>query len=451
MAAAPPSKPAAAGRLIALTPLRAAVSRALQQRGQRLLQSDDPGPALQALAPLQAYYVFKELGATEAAPLLHHATAEQIRVLVDLDCWEEEQLQDGEVDAWLAPFAEAGPEALALAFAGLDLEVQALTLRHRLQIYPRHTETEPTVADADLDRGYWDTPDQMFTVVLRPQPEAAAEPFEVETLVLVQALYAADPEAARSLLLGTQHELDASLEEQARHFRQARLEDQGFVERPLAMQIFAPPRREPPLLGPPPEDMGIGLPAPLATALQDSSPLVDAWGGITDAGTLRRLETEFTALCNALLIAIGHSPRHVRGVMALAEQAAATVSCGLLSLLGQAEPAASRRPACQALLLRWPLRQLFAHGHRATAALRQQALALRAQPPAQAFLAAQLERAADAAAGDRAVFHALRRRLPREVPPPRDGILPPPRPFASPQQIDAAVQRLAALQQRLLG
>ena len=54
------------------------------------------------LEPLEAYFIVKELGVSDAMPLLRFASAEQLQAIVDLDCWVEERPDPAELDAWLA-------------------------------------------------------------------------------------------------------------------------------------------------------------------------------------------------------------------------------------------------------------------------------------------------------------------------------------------------------------
>ncbi len=71
---------------------------------------------MQALEPLEAYFIVKEVGLESALPILKAATPEQLQAFVDLDCWVNSTPDAIELDGWLSAFASEGPEALASAF-----------------------------------------------------------------------------------------------------------------------------------------------------------------------------------------------------------------------------------------------------------------------------------------------------------------------------------------------
>ena len=57
-------------KIIALTPFRADLTRALARRGERLLASNDLAAEVAALEPLEAYYIVREIGLDQALPFI---------------------------------------------------------------------------------------------------------------------------------------------------------------------------------------------------------------------------------------------------------------------------------------------------------------------------------------------------------------------------------------------
>jgi hypothetical protein len=475
----PVSASAAPGQLIELTPLRAEISYALQHRGQRLLEAADPAAELSQLQPLQAYFVFKELGLHEAGPLLRHASPEQLQTCIDLDCWAADHLQLDELDAWLAAGASESPEALATTFLALDEEVQVLFLRRTLEVHEIHTDSDPTVPDHMLERGYIDTPDGILTLTLRPEDEAepteegligstvdpsspdrlgVADDLDIEPLPLVLALYAVDADAARRLLFAAKWELDSEVEDRAHQFRAARLGDLGFVDRLDALRIFAkppstPPHRSPAALAAAARPVAPGtpsrLPAPYAQALQAPCLLVAAWNQLTDLPTLQRLESELITLINALLVATDAPVNDLAGVRSLAERTEATLSCGLTALQGQRTQAEADPHAAAESLRQWPLRQLFAHGVAVSAPLRQAARAFGDSPAGKSLRQSAHavdagDPDADVAALDRRFLAGLDAYLPLDLDLQGD-LEQAARPFREPAQVAAAAAALARL------
>ncbi|MBC7795181.1 MAG: hypothetical protein H7Z43_15860, partial [Clostridia bacterium] len=106
--------------VITLTRFRADLARSLSRRADKLLEAPNLREQVEALDPLEAYYLVKEIGLDSALPILRAATPEQLQTFVDLDCWVQSEPDASEMGVWLSAFAEEGFEALANAFVGLD-------------------------------------------------------------------------------------------------------------------------------------------------------------------------------------------------------------------------------------------------------------------------------------------------------------------------------------------
>ena len=109
---------------VSLARFRQDLSRSLSRRGKQLLESTNLAQAVSKLAPLETYFIVKELGIEDATPILLNASRTQIQTIIDLDCWTGDRPDPLDLDAWLAPFAALGKEALNLAFFTLDHELQ---------------------------------------------------------------------------------------------------------------------------------------------------------------------------------------------------------------------------------------------------------------------------------------------------------------------------------------
>lgn len=391
------------GKVVTLSRFRADVARALSRRGRELLAAADPAAAMQELAPLEAYFITKELGVDEAMPLLAHATSEQLQTFVDLDCWEGDQPSPEDLDAWLAPFAAEGPEALMRAFSGLDEELQVLFLGRTFTVYDARAEDipEPLPSVTRLT-----PPDGVFVL------DAAPGEREVEPAVLVDALYKASLEEAFRLLTAAKWDSGSDQEEQALRFRTARLEELGFPPPGEAVRLYSAPPAEPPPthVAPPPP---VTLPALYARTLSEESLLTRALQLVADAAQLERLERDLVYVVNTAVVASGNSPRDLANVQAVAERVRDTVSLGLDVLLARdghdLDPASPEAAAGAATLLgRWHPFDLFRHGNAAAQVVARSARALAADP----VVASWLERSDEGAeytqaALDRAFLRAL--------------------------------------------
>ncbi len=368
--------------VIALSRFRADVSRALSRTGKELLVAKDLAARVQALEPLEAYFVVKELGLDDAAPILVKATPEQLQTIVDLDCWNDEQPEPQELDAWLAPFAAEGQETLAKVFLGLEEEIQVLFLAQSLTVYDVRSEEAPEVGD-DVVRKT--TPDAFF--VLEPTTEER----EVDVLFLVDSLYKASLEEAFRLLMAAKWEQTSVLAEQAMQFRNARLEELGFPSRAEAMRILTAPQSRPNTIQQfPGAAPHTSLPAVYAAALGDSL-FVRAAGRLADAHLLERLERDLVYLMNYAVVAYGGSPRDFSHVGDTAARVRDTLSLGLAVMLSPSAPleddAGDATVARAAdLLAQWPLTDIFRHGVHAASKLAADAKRLAQDPVVRSWL-----------------------------------------------------------------
>lgn len=426
--------------VITLSRFRADLSRALQRRGNKLLEAPDVAAQMAELAPLEAYYIVKELGVDEAVPLLRHATPEQWQACIDLDCWEDDRFAATELDAWLAPFANEGKERLAETFLELDSEVQVMFLAQLLQVYDVRAEEAPEPSPEILNMT---TMDGHFVLHAIPDRDREVEPF-----ALVDALYRGNGEAAFGLLMAAKWELISEVEEQAYSFRAGRLADLGFPDPETASRLFAKPPSAPPeeLLPPP----AIHLPALYAHALHTDSLFTQALGEVRDAALLERLESECVLLVNSALVAYGETARDLQHSAEVAARVRDSLSLGLETLLQAKAPQAEITPAaCAGLLAKWPLLNLFQHAHQTTLPLQRAAVQLKADPLVAAWLNRDIIAEDDPDTADRTFLAAL------ATPRPLWGGSEPLRPqakraFSSLQEIAAAEKRLQALGQRLL-
>jgi hypothetical protein len=353
-----------------------------------------------------------------------------------------------ELDAWLAPFAAQGKMRLAAAFCSLDTEVQVLFLADSLTIHDARSEAIPAPAK-DVPRM---TTSDSFFVLDAPR----AEEREVPPFALVDALYTADLHEAFRLLMAAKWEMPSPLEEEARRFRVARLEELGFPERERALRIFAPPPTRPVGRN---EVAPVGtttLPAPYAQPLAEGSLLVRALAHIGEAALLATIESEIAHLISSAVVAYGETPRGVSHVTEIATRVRDTLCLGLevqLSPGGELRPPDTEATAADAanLLRQWTTRDLFRHGHRAVVELRKAAAALAADPIVAHWLE-HVESEADDYSEDRADRQMMRALL---ADPPLwagyDRTAPERRKaFGSRRELAEAEQRIDAIAGRLL-
>ncbi len=425
--------------VITLTRFRADLARSLSRRADKLIEAPDLREQVQALEPLEAYFIVKEVGLESALPILRAATADQLQAFVDLDCWRGDQPDAVELDAWLSAFAADGPEALASAFTSIDQELQVWFLAEALHVY--EAEGDEPVPEPAKNARRFNTPDRLFVVDVQQAYEG-----ELDPLVLVDALYRHDLEEAHRLLVAARWELPSTLAEEAHRFRSGRVEDMGFPGRDEALALFTPPPTQPR----PPRisvyDNVQTLPALYAAPLLDRSLLSRALGAVGNEQLVAQLERDFLQLVNLAVVAFGESPREVSHVADITARVRDTVSVGLEALAGK--DAADAELAN--LLTAWSLVDLFRQGYQQAVPLQKRAGTLARDPVVAAWLQ-KVETEADDYSQDKrdrafvqGLLHVPVMLAGTDATKPSAA-----RAFASREDIAAAQERLEALKQRI--
>ena len=201
-------------------------------RLDRILDAAATDPALmEGLAPAEFYFLMRDIGNLDAAPLLTLATDEQLGKLVDFDAWAGAEFAPARFTAWQDLALSESPEVASRLVNAVDPEIIALQI---LRI-ARVVEVDDTPEQMDIYGGrdeVFQSPDNRFWLTC----------FEVTQVPamkrLVDLLYMTNLEWARELLKSSAWELVSSLEEEALRFRTARLEEEGFPSPEEALQVY---------------------------------------------------------------------------------------------------------------------------------------------------------------------------------------------------------------------
>ncbi len=120
--------------LLAPHPLWATLSpTTVKQRIEQLLAAPDSAALVQALSPIE-YTVLLKAAPDMRALLLQLGHPEQIRTVLDLDCWHKDMLQDARVLEWLEALQQSGEEICAQTLQTLDSEMLSVVLHRYLRV-----------------------------------------------------------------------------------------------------------------------------------------------------------------------------------------------------------------------------------------------------------------------------------------------------------------------------
>ncbi len=360
------------------------VHRAKAQRASALLDAKNADQMIRALSEFETYYIVKELGMADAAPVLALLQPEQVRALLDLDTWRDHRLDTTELLTWFQGFAEAG--SVDRAAAALDLEVLATLFKRRLLIAekPKDDRSDPPplpewLQSPSPDLGpLVETHDGRFIVAARPVDEKDEledsdhrkidEEERKAIMAILDALYKHEGwERISHALSLAMTDFSSDLEETSYQFRNARLEDYGFAPLERAIEVYAP-LDSLSTVGEYPQ-VDLQLPAlhaqTLATGLFD-----EAMNRIEDESIVRRIEGDLVPLANLVLIADRVEPGAIEAVRE-----------SLVRMKGYLEIALGDAGADMVSVLRnTPVRDLFRFGYTKTLKLKTRASKLSRDP-----------------------------------------------------------------------
>jgi hypothetical protein len=274
------------------------------ERLELLLHAPRPMALVRSLPDAELYLTVREVGPTDALPLLALASNEQVTHLLDLEAWRLDRFDERRAGAWAAMLLEAGEPTLRQFLRGTDDELLALLFHKWLRVRQIETDEEPSIhgpgeTETGDERGFA-TPDGFHRVSpVIPEHVPAARR-------LLQVFYAEEPERFQRVVWASIWELPSELEEEALRWRQSRMTEHGFPDWDDALLVYAPPSgtsRHPDAPRPPRGD-GPAAPRTPLRLLTGGGTLGPALEGLADEHRERVLH-EIVSVANRVLVADG--------------------------------------------------------------------------------------------------------------------------------------------------
>jgi hypothetical protein len=275
----------------------------IKQRVEQILAAPNSAALVQALSPVEYLLLLKE--SPETCPvLLELAHPQQIRTVLDLDCWDKDTLRSARVLEWLEALQRSGSQVFLRALQGLDIEVLIAT-------FHKHIRVHATLPPEEVDEpGSYDEAqsNELYQVDL-VEPD---RPLNAQVLRLLSFLRMVDLDFYFGLMQGIMWGQESELEDWAYRWKSGRLQDEGFPDYYEALETYTLLELEQPLPAPesPPQAPGMpesaeetGLVPGYAWSLTPSgSLLAQALASELSAETQERLCWEMVSLCNRELV-----------------------------------------------------------------------------------------------------------------------------------------------------
>jgi hypothetical protein len=344
----------------------------VRQRIDQLLEAPNSAELVQALPPVEYALLLKAAPEMRAA-LLALGHPEQIRTVLDLDCWQKDTLQSGRVLEWLEELQRSGEESFQQTLHALDPELLLVALRQYVRVHAAlspEEDPDPVPYDEvlanELYRVEFIDPDSLWNERIQR---------------LLTVLRQVDFDFYHTLMQGSMWGIDSELEEMAYRWKSGRLQDEGFPDYYDALESYYMLEGEAPLLsvsmeppGPPASAAETGVVPSYAWGVMPSNSLVArALDGDFDPPTLERLCWEMVALCNRELVIDQVDFADAQAVRTSLRRVHAYLNIGLDALRGQEVSPLS------ALLTTHALREICQVGVGLILRLRQRATSLHSQ------------------------------------------------------------------------
>ncbi|MGE3540873.1 MAG: DUF6178 family protein [Candidatus Tectimicrobiota bacterium] len=343
----------------------------VRQRIEHMLAVPGGAALVQDLSPIEYAVLLK--AAPEMRPaLLQMGQAEQIRTVLDLDCWQKDALQSTRVLEWLEDLQRSGEENFTQVVETLDSELLVLTLHRHLRVHaalPAEEEEEPRLYDEVLSN-------ELYTVEF-VEPDS---PLNERLTALLQFIRLTDLDLYHQLMQEVMWAQDSELEEWAYRWKTGRLQDESIPEYHEALAAFhvldatqfAPlPADSVVSPGRPASAEETGLVPTYAWGLtRSASPLQQVLHDDIPQATLERLCWEMVALCNKALVFDQVDFADTMAVRTTLERVQAYINIGLEYL------SASQHESMATLLATHALLPICQVGFSLSMHLRQRALRL---------------------------------------------------------------------------
>jgi len=343
-----------------------------QQRLELLLHAPKPMRLVRALPDADLYMTVREVGPTDALPVLALASISQLLHLIDLESWRGDRFDADRAGAWLAMFLEAGEPSLRRFLRHADDELLGLLLNKWARVEQIEYEDSPEThghgqGDAGTEQGAM-TPDGYH----RFSPSISEHVAAIRRLL--QVFYVDQPERYTRSIWMSLWELPSDLEEQALQWRQSRLEEHGFPNWDEALSVYAAPEGLTAHARPPrPTDPdGLKASRTFLVALPPDSLLLPSLD-LLSGEHRERVLYEFLSVANRILVADGADTGDPRSHRAAIRKAAGFVTIALSSR------GAERVEDAAELLGEVPTIELFREGFAGAVELQQRVRKLKSE------------------------------------------------------------------------
>jgi len=212
-----------------------------KERMELMLHAPKPMRLVRSLPDSEFYLTVREIGPTDALPLLALASSDQLTHVLDLESWRHQRFDPKRAGAWVALLIEAGEPVVRRVLRSTDDEMLTLLFQQWVRVTPIELDEGGGVELHSVHRP--ETGDERG--IVSPDGAYRFSPIIPEHTPAVQQLarifYRSQRARFDRILWSAVYEMPADLEEQTLQWRSSRLEEHGFPPWEEALSVYAPP------------------------------------------------------------------------------------------------------------------------------------------------------------------------------------------------------------------
>ncbi len=296
-----------------LAPLRREILSLEPEKAlNRILEHPFPVTLVQSFTPEDLYVLIHSIGPDDSLPVLAMASNDQWQYIIDMEAWDQGQVNIHGLTVWLNRFLQADADRFTHWIFDQQIDTFRFYLFKNVELRIRQHDQEPSELSPDFT-----SDDETFYLRFRPYP--VSDPAETKysdmrdqfLLDLLRRISVLDHPKFQNLLLEANALIPAEAEEELYRLRNIRLAEQGLLPYEEAIGIYQPLDIEK-LFQRPPKVIRTGdrvvTASELVPVINQQQPAADnlfvkTLGKIHDQNVLNFLQSEFAGLCNQVISA----------------------------------------------------------------------------------------------------------------------------------------------------
>jgi len=190
-----------------------------KERLNIIMQSQASRELVQALPPEEVFWMIKERGVEDSLPIIARTTHEQFQHLIDIDCWNKEELVPENFLAWYRMLARCNITKVHEWFEQEDHALLVAPMKNFVQVHKIEEES-------DFSEEYEEMPPCTLDGV--NFFKFSTEEAQTVLLPLLKVIRSHNPDRFQSLIEGLIWDSRVEAEDEALHWRQSRVAEKGF-------------------------------------------------------------------------------------------------------------------------------------------------------------------------------------------------------------------------------